>query len=78
MRIWLQHDKKYKYQIIISDILSYVEVGMLLALVASADLATTVMLIQLVTEVMEMATWLSTWLQKYKGGVAVPLWGRRY
>jgi len=43
--------------------LSYVEVGMLLALVASADLVTTVMLIQLVREVIEMATWLSVCLQ---------------
>jgi len=51
---------------------------MLLALVASADLVTTVMLIQLVREVIEMGKCLSTWLQKYKGGVAVPLWGRRY
>jgi len=51
---------------------------MLLALVASADLVTTVMLIQLVREVIEMAKWLSVCLQGHKGGVAVPLWGRRY
>lgn len=55
-----------------------VEVGALLALAASVDLATTVLLIQLVKEVIEVAMWLSTSLQWEKGGVAVPLWARRY